>query len=148
MTANVINDEPFRQRTILCLSSHPVNSQQSIYKGADKSLTRPGRETSYILRILWNLEVHYHIHNSPPPVPTLAESIHSSAHHTFLTGAACLLPNRLRTYQHPGVYLQTQLLYIVQCIVATCFGLIRTSSYDISLYYYYYYYYHRVYDLL
>lgn len=33
--------------------------------------------------ILWNSEVHYHIHESPPPVPTLAKSIHSSAHHTF-----------------------------------------------------------------
>ena len=29
------------------------------------------------------MEVHYHIHNSPPPVPTLAKSVHSSAHHTF-----------------------------------------------------------------
>ena len=37
----------------------------------------------YISCILWTLEFHYHIHNSPPPVPTLAKSIHFSAHHTF-----------------------------------------------------------------
>jgi len=29
------------------------------------------------------MEVHYYIHNSPSPVPTLAKSIHSSARHTF-----------------------------------------------------------------
>ena len=53
------------------------------YRGADKSLAQPGSDTSYIPRILWNLDVHYHIHNSPPPVPTVAKSIHSSAHHNF-----------------------------------------------------------------
>ena len=40
-------------------------------------------EDQYIPRILWKLEVHYHIHSSLPPVPTLTKSIHSSAHHIF-----------------------------------------------------------------
>jgi len=61
----------------------PVQCQRIIYMGADKSLARPGMKQSTLPRILWNLEVHYHIHNSPPPVPTLTKSIHSSAHHTF-----------------------------------------------------------------
>ena len=38
-----------------------------------------------------SLEVHYHIHNSPPPVPTLAISIHSPPHHTF--GRRSLFPS-------------------------------------------------------
>ena len=52
-------------------------------QGCWQVLSPTRKETSYILRILWNLEVHYHIHKSPPPVPTLAKSIHSSAQHTF-----------------------------------------------------------------
>jgi len=65
------------------LSYFGHNHGTYLYMGADKSLARPGQKTSYIPRILWNLEVHYHIHKSPPPVPTVAKSIHSSAHHTF-----------------------------------------------------------------
>jgi len=53
------------------------------HRGADKSLTRPGRKSSYIPLVLWNLELHHHTHNSPPPVPTLAKAIHFSAQHTF-----------------------------------------------------------------
>jgi len=51
-----------------------------MYRGADKSLARPGTKQATFPRILCNLEVHYHIHKSPP-VPTLAKSNHSSAHH-------------------------------------------------------------------
>jgi len=46
-------------------------------------LSQTRKDTSYIPRILWNFEVHCHNHNSPPPVPTLAKSIQSSAHHSF-----------------------------------------------------------------
>ena len=52
-------------------------------QGCWKVLSPTRKEKSFIPRILWSLEVHYHIHNSPPPVPTLAKSNHSSAHHTF-----------------------------------------------------------------
>ena len=70
------------------------------YGGADKSLAMTRNETSYIPRILWNLEVHYHIHKSLPPVPALAKSIHSSAHH-ILIGAACFLPGRAKDLSAP-----------------------------------------------
>jgi len=53
------------------------------YRGADKSLARPGRKQATFPAFYGTLRFHYHIHNSPPPVPTLAKSIHSSAHHTF-----------------------------------------------------------------
>jgi len=45
--------------------------------------TNMSSRSQVIHRILWNSEVHYHIYKSPSPVPTLAKSIHSSAHHTF-----------------------------------------------------------------
>jgi len=62
-----------------------VGSTKFIYRGAYKSLAQLGmKEATYIHRILWNLEVHYHVHNSPPPVSKLGKSIHLSAHHTFV----------------------------------------------------------------
>ena len=42
--------------------------------------------------------------NSPPPVPPLAKSIHSSAHHTFDRRSLFPLLVGLRTYQHPSNY--------------------------------------------
>ena len=50
---------------------------------ADKSLARPGRKQAAFPAFYGTWEVHYHIHRSPPPVPNLVKSIHSSAHHTF-----------------------------------------------------------------
>ena len=43
-------------------------------QGCWKVLSSTRKETSYISRILWNLEFHYHINKGPPPVPTLAKT--------------------------------------------------------------------------
>ena len=61
-----------------------IQHSVSYYTGdADKSLARTRTKQATFPRVLWNLEIHYHIHNSPPHVPTLANSTHSSALHTF-----------------------------------------------------------------
>jgi len=43
------------------------------YKGADKSLARPGRKQATFPAFYGTWGVHYHIHKSPSHVPTLAK---------------------------------------------------------------------------
>jgi len=76
------------RRVVECLtdgtySDHNAKNAPPYSQGQWQDLGETRKETDYIPRILWNLEVHYHIHNSPPRDPILAKSIHSSAHHTF-----------------------------------------------------------------
>ena len=67
---------------------HP-EGKRSFIKPTNPTYQNPSGDTNRssgsqdIPRILWNSEVHYHIHKNQPPVPTLAKSIHSSAYHTF-----------------------------------------------------------------
>ena len=70
-------------------------------QGCWKVLSPTRKETNNIPRILWNLEVRYHIRKGPPPVPTLAKSVHSSAHHTWQAQLVSFLVG-LMTYEHPG----------------------------------------------
>ena len=60
-----------------------VNKRVFYYRGADKSLARPGKKQATFPAFYGTWMIHYHIHKSPPPVTTVAKSIHSSAHHTF-----------------------------------------------------------------
>jgi len=54
-----------------------------LYRSADKFLARPGRNQSTIPAFYETWRFITTFTSSPPPVPTLAKSIHSSAHHTF-----------------------------------------------------------------
>jgi len=68
--------------SITCFWAVRPRGGSEMYRGADKSLARPGRNQA-TFPAFYGTGVHYHIHKTPPPVPTLAKSIHPSAHHTF-----------------------------------------------------------------
>ena len=87
-------------------------------------------ETSCISRILWNSEVHYHIHNSPLPVRTLAKSIHSSTHQTFGT-LSFLLPVRTKDLSAPGEF--EKLVHLVDFIIRIRSTLSNPVSYETFL---------------
>ena len=53
-----------------------------IYRGADKYLARPGRKQA-TFPAFYGTRRFITTFTSPPPVPNLAKSIHSSAHHNF-----------------------------------------------------------------
>ena len=73
-----------------------------MYRVANKPLARSGRNQATFPAFYCNLEVNYHIHKSPPPVPTLTKSIYSSAHHTF-DRCSLIFPGRAKDLSAPLV---------------------------------------------
>jgi hypothetical protein len=109
---------------------HP-EGKRSFIKPTNSMYQNPSWDTNRssgsqdIPSILWNSEVHYHIHKSPPPVPTLVKPIHSSAHHTF-DGR-----NYMPTSVYDGKYkfqLQCITYYSLFCTVTCYIYLIKFST--------------------
>jgi hypothetical protein len=56
-----------------------------------------------ILSILWNPKVHYQIHNSPPPVPTLSQVNPFHAPHTTFWSSILIISSYLRLCLQSGL---------------------------------------------
>jgi hypothetical protein len=86
------------QLRVICTSQHLETRTLTNYMEQSPSWEACSQSASQeILRLLWNPEVHYRVHNSPPLDPILSQTLPVNTHtHTVFLRSVLILSSRLR----------------------------------------------------